>query len=100
MFVDPIVAIFVLSPIFHPYVLKAGVDPVFMGVFVTLQVAIGSNTPPFGVDIFTAQLLYKKSYLTCIRSIAPFIAISMVVNVILILIPEISMFLPSISFGK
>ena len=100
MFVDPVVAIFVLSPIFHPYVLKAGIDPVFMGVFVTLQVAIGSNTPPFGVDIFTAQLLYKKSYLTCIRNIAPFIGIDLIVNVILIALPEISMFLPNISFGK
>ena len=100
MFVDPVVAIFVLSPIFHPYVLKAGIDPVFMGVFVTLQVAIGSNTPPFGVDIFTAQLLYKKSYLTCIRNIAPFIGIDLIVNVILIALPEISMFLPNVSFGK
>jgi tripartite ATP-independent transporter DctM subunit len=100
MFVDPIVAIFVLSPIFHPYVLRAGVDPVFMGVFVTLQVAIGSNTPPFGCDIFTAQLLYKKSYLTCVRNIFPFILISLAVNAILILVPEISMFLPNISFGK
>jgi tripartite ATP-independent transporter DctM subunit len=100
MFVDPVVAIFVLSPIFHPYVLKAGIDPVFMGVFVTLQVAIGSNTPPFGCDIFTAQLLYKKSYLTCVRNIAPFIVIDLIVNAILILLPEISMFLPNISFGK
>src|SRR6056297_1363985 len=55
MFVDPIVAIYVFSPIFAPYVIATGIDPVFLGVLVTLQAAIGSATPPFGCDIFTAQ---------------------------------------------
>ena len=57
MFVDPIVAIFILSPIFQPYVVSAGVDPILLGTLVTLQAAIGSATPPFGCDIFTAQQL-------------------------------------------
>ena len=44
MFVDPIVAIFILSPVFQPYVVGAGVDPILLGVLVTLQAAIGSAT--------------------------------------------------------
>ena len=58
MFVDPIVAIFVFSPIFAPYVVAAGVDPIVLGVLVTLQAAMGSATPPFGCDIFTGGCLY------------------------------------------
>ena len=54
MFVDPIVVILILAPIFHPIAVQAGIDPVLVGTVVTLQVAIGSATPPFGVDIFTA----------------------------------------------
>lgn len=46
MFVDPIVAIYVLSPIFKPYVTSAGIDPVLLGTLVCLQTAIGSATPP------------------------------------------------------
>ncbi|MEJ2521027.1 MAG: TRAP transporter large permease, partial [Desulfuromonadales bacterium] len=60
MFVDPIVAIFVLSPIFQPYVVSSGVDPILLGTLVTLQCAIGSATPPFGCDIFTAQLIFRR----------------------------------------
>jgi C4-dicarboxylate transporter DctM subunit len=100
MFVDPVVAIFVLSPIFHPYVLRAGIDPVLMGMFVTLQVAIGSATPPFGCDIFTAQLIFRKPYLTVIRKIGPLIAILMGVNILLLFVPQIAMFLPNISLGR
>ena len=66
MFVDPIVAIFVLSPIFQPYVVNAGVNPILLGTLVTLQCAIGSATPPFGCDIFTAQLIFRRPYLEVI----------------------------------
>ena len=100
MFVDPVVAIYVLSPIFHPYVIRAGVDPVFMGALVTLQVAIGSATPPFGCDIFTAQLIFRRPYIEVIRKIAPFIAILVLVNILMIIFPEIATFLPDISLGR
>ncbi|RKX79076.1 MAG: TRAP transporter large permease, partial [Spirochaetes bacterium] len=99
-FVDPVVAIYVLSPIFHPYVIRAGVDPVFMGALVTLQVAIGSATPPFGCDIFTAQLIFRRPYIEVIRKIAPFIAILVLVNILMIIFPEIATFLPDISLGR
>lgn len=54
MFVDPIVVILILVPIFTPVVNNIGLDLVLVGTIITLQVAIGSATPPFGCDIFTA----------------------------------------------
>lgn len=99
MFVDPIVAIYILSPIFQPYVLQAGVNPVLIGTLVTLQAAIGSATPPFGADIFTAQLIFRRPYLEIIRSTPPFILILLLVNVLIIIFPDIAMFLPNLSFG-
>jgi len=67
MFVDPIVAIYILSPIFNPYIISAGIDPVFIGILLVLQAAIGSASPPFGCDIFTAQLIFRRPYLEIIR---------------------------------
>ncbi len=100
MFVDPIVAIFILSPIFGPYVDQAGIDKVFLGCLVTLQVAIGSATPPFGCDIFTAQVIFRRPYVEVIRNVGPFIAILLAVNVLLITFPDIALFLPNISLGQ
>ncbi len=95
MFVDPIVAIYILSPIFHPYVVSTGIDSVFLGTLVTLQAAIGSATPPFGCDIFTAQLIFRRPYLEVIRHTPPFILILILVTILLILFPDIAMFLPN-----
>lgn len=96
MFVDPIVAIFVLSPIFQPYVVGAGVDPILLGTLVTLQAAIGSATPPFGCDIFTAQLIFRRPYLEVIGHALPFLLILILVTALLIMFPQIALFLPNL----
>jgi tripartite ATP-independent transporter DctM subunit len=98
MFVDPIVAIYIMSPIFHPYVTGSGVDPILLGVLVTLQCAIGSATPPFGCDIFTAQLIFRRPYLEVVRHAPPFIMILILVTILLVMFPSISLFIPSIAF--
>jgi len=95
MFVDPIVAIYVLSPIFAPYVLTTGINPILLGVLVTLQAAIGSATPPFGCDIFTAQLVFRRPYLEVIGHALPFILILLLVTALLVMFPQIALFLPS-----
>ncbi|MGM0397314.1 MAG: TRAP transporter large permease [Bacillota bacterium] len=95
MFVDPIVAIYVLSPIFAPYVLQTGVDPVLLGVLVVLQAAIGSATPPFGCDIFTAQLIFRRPYMEIISHTPPFILILLLVTALLVAFPQIALFLPN-----
>ncbi|MCF8078658.1 MAG: TRAP transporter large permease [Desulfobacterales bacterium] len=99
MFVDPIVAIFILSPIFQPYVVSAGVDPILLGTLVTLQAAIGSATPPFGCDIFTAQLIFRRPYLEVIGHSLPFLLILILATVILVVFPQIALFLPNLAMG-
>jgi tripartite ATP-independent transporter DctM subunit len=96
MFVDPIVVILILTPIFHPVAVGAGIDPVLVGVIVTLQVAIGSATPPFGCDIFTAMAIFRRPYLEVIRGTPPFVLILLFASVILIAFPAIALFLPGL----
>jgi tripartite ATP-independent transporter DctM subunit len=96
MFVDPIVVILILTPIFHPVAVGAGIDPVLVGVIVTLQVAIGSATPPFGCDIFTAMAIFRRPYVEVIRGTPPFILILLLASAILIAFPAIALLLPSL----
>jgi tripartite ATP-independent transporter DctM subunit len=97
MFVDPIVAIYVLSPIFQPYVVLTGIDHVFLGTLIVLQAAIGSATPPFGCDIFTAQLIFRRPYFEVIRKIAPFIALLVLATILIIIFPDIALFIPRVA---
>jgi len=100
MFVDPIVVILVLVPIFAPVVNSVGLDPVLVGTVITLQVAIGSATPPFGCDIFTAIAVFKRPYMDVVRGTPPFILILLSVSVALIFFPQIALFLRDLAFAK
>lgn len=100
MFVDPIVVILILTPIFHPLAVSAGIDPVLVGIVVTMQVAIGSATPPFGCDIFTAIAVFRRPYWEIIRGTPPFIAMLLFASVLLIVFPPIALFLRDIAFPE
>lgn len=98
MFVDPIVVILVLVPIFVPVVEAVNLDPVLVGTIITLQVAIGSATPPFGCDIFTAIAVFRRPYMDVIRGIFPFTVILLFVSAALIFFPQIALFLRDLAF--
>jgi len=99
MFVDPIVVILVLVPIFAPLVKSTGLDPVLVGTIIVLQVAIGSATPPFGCDIFTAIAIFKRPYFDVIRGTPPFIVILLGVSAAMIMFPQIALFLRDLAFA-
>ncbi|MGE6605640.1 TRAP transporter large permease [Halomonas sp. NPDC076908] len=98
MFVDPIVVILVLTPIFAPAIAASGLDPVLVGVLITLQVAIGSATPPFGCDIFTAIAIFKRPYWEVIRGTPPFIFMLVAAAGLIIAFPQIALFLRDVAF--
>ncbi len=98
MFVDPIVVILVLTPIFAPAIAASGLDPVHVGVLITLQVAIGSATPPFGCDIFTAIAIFKRPYWEVIRGTPPFVFMLVLAAALIIMFPQIALFLRDLAF--
>ena len=99
MFVDPIVVILIFVPIFAPVVAKTGLDPILVGTLITLQAAIGSATPPFGCDIFTAVAVFKRPYLDVVRGTPPFVLMLLSVSVLMIFFPQIALFLRDIAFA-
>ena len=99
MFVDSLVVLVILTPIFVPVIGEVGLDPVLVGVMITLQMAIGSATPPFGCDIFTAIAIFNRPYLEVIRGTLPFILILFLMSALLIFFPEIALLLRDLAFG-
>lgn len=98
MFIDSIVVILILVPIFAPLVKAAGLDPVLVGVLITLQVAIGAATPPFGCNIFTAVAVFRRPFVEVIRGVPPFLIILLFTSILMMLFPSIALFLRDLAF--
>jgi TRAP-type C4-dicarboxylate transport system permease large subunit len=71
---------------------------VLVGTIITLQVAIGSATPPFGCDIFTAIAIFKRPYFDVIRGTPPFVFMLLLAAALLIIFPQIALFLRDLAF--
>ncbi|MCJ7571518.1 MAG: TRAP transporter large permease [Candidatus Thermoplasmatota archaeon] len=100
MFVDGIIAIYVLTPLFVPYLIQSNIDPILMGVLVVTQVAIGTATPPFGGDIFTAMVIFRRPYFETIRMTWVFVVILEIALIIIYNFPQLALFIPNMAFGK
>jgi TRAP-type C4-dicarboxylate transport system permease large subunit len=70
-----------------------------VGILITLQVAIGSATPPFGCDIFTAIAIFKRPYIEVIRGTPPFVLMLVAAAALLIMFPQIALGLRDLMFN-
>jgi C4-dicarboxylate transporter DctM subunit len=90
-FLDPLSAILLLSPLLVPIVKAIGVDPIHFGIVVTVNLAIGLFTPPFGINIFVAQTVLGLKLETIYRGIIPFVIVYLIVLGLITYIPDISL---------
>ncbi len=89
MFVDQIVAMLILLPIFMPVALDAGIDPVYLGVVVSVQSAIGCVTPPFGSNIFVACAAFDRPYVQIVKGLPPYLLILIGYSLLILFVPRL-----------
>ncbi|MCG8481076.1 MAG: TRAP transporter large permease subunit, partial [Spirochaetales bacterium] len=97
--VNPSAAVVILTPILLPVAVSFGIDPVFFGVLMICNLAIGNITPPVGLALFVVSAVTKLSIDKIARAIYPYIIILVVQVFIFALVPDIIMFLPNL-FGR
>jgi C4-dicarboxylate transporter DctM subunit len=93
---DVIPTILILGPILHPLGVKLGVNPLHLGLVFVINMNIGMMTPPFGINLFTAQSVLGVPYHTIIKHIGPYILVSCVLVLLFALVPSITLALPSL----
>ncbi len=93
IFFDPAPAILLLTPILLPVVKAAGIDLIHFGIVMTANLSIGCFTPPFGINIFVAQAVFKQPVSVIYRGVMPFIWLSIAVLAVITYVPELSLFL-------
>jgi len=96
MFMEEVASLVLLTPIFAPLALNAGIDPFHFGIIMVLNITIALITPPMGACVFIASAVGKVELGSLFRHIWPFVVVALVVLVIIILVPPITMFLPAL----
>ena len=95
-FMETLAAIIILAPILLPVAMAVGIDPVHFGIIMVVNLAIGFITPPLGVNLFVTCGISKMSIEEVSRSVVPWFFVMLTALVLLVLFPQLSLFLPSL----
>jgi C4-dicarboxylate transporter DctM subunit len=96
-FMDALAMIMLTIPIFFPLVKTLGFDPIWFGVVIVLVTEMGVITPPVGVNVYVVYGVAKDVPLEAIfRGVFPMLLALLVCNLLLMIFPQIALFLPNL----
>ena len=92
---------YVVVPLVGPVLLMMGLDPIWLGVMIAINLQTSFMTPPFGFALFYLRGVAPDTVATVqiYRGVAPFIALQVLMLAILALWPELATWLPQAIFG-
>ena len=93
MFMDNICSCTILAPILLPVVEAFGVSPVHFGIIMTMNLAIGFITPPYGANLFVGSSIGKISFQKIVKWIWGFILTAIIVLLVVTYVPGLSTWL-------
>ncbi|MGY6709776.1 MAG: TRAP transporter large permease [Rhizobiaceae bacterium] len=96
MFMDAITIMFITLPIFLPVARELGWDPVWFGVLVMINLAMGLFTPPVGINLYVAANITKLPLERVAQGALPFLMTSAIGLAIIAVFPQLSRFLVDI----
>ncbi len=99
-FIDALALIMLTVPIFYPVVTSMGFDSVWFGVIIVLVTQMGVITPPVGLNVYVVQTVATDVPLeTIFKGAMPLLFAIILITFILILFPQLALFLPSLMTG-
>ena len=99
-FMDPAPIVLITAPIFFPTAVKLGIDPIHLGIVYVVNMEIGLVTPPVGLNLFVASGITGMPLTEVVRAAVGWLMILIGFLIVITYIPEISLYLPNLLFGK
>jgi len=101
MFLDDTAMLIIVAPLYVPLIIALGFNPIWYGVLYTVTCQIAYMTPPFGYNLFLMRAMAPPeiSLADIYRSIIPFVLIMTLGLTLIIIFPQIALWLPSLYYG-
>jgi C4-dicarboxylate transporter DctM subunit len=99
MVLDAVAVLLIVTPIVLPALRSLGIDPVHFGVVLVVNMEIAFLTPPIGLNLFVLSSIAKAPLTEAIRGVAPFVLLMFGLLLIIMFVPQLSLWLPNLVFG-
>lgn len=96
MIMDATTAILITTPILLPIATGIGVEPIHFGIIMLVNLAIGVITPPMALNLFVGSRVSGVPIAKMVKPLIPFLIMSAVLLIIVLAVPQLSLWLPNI----
>ena len=102
MFLDDTAMLVIVAPLYIPLVISLGFNPIWFGILYTITCQIAYITPPFGYNLFLMRAMAPPeiTLVDIYRSIVPFFLLMVLTIIILMVFPQIALWLPDLYRGR
>jgi C4-dicarboxylate transporter DctM subunit len=97
-FMEPSSILLILAPILFPIAVQLGIDPVHLGIIMTVNMEIGMITPPVGLNLFVTSGITGMPLWEVVKAAMPWLMVMLSFLIIVTYIPGVSLFLPRLLF--
>jgi tripartite ATP-independent transporter DctM subunit len=95
--VDIIPIILITGPVLHPVLVSMGYDPIWLAVCIVMTILMGGITPPVGLVVFALSGVIKDVPIyTIFKGVFPFLGAMIVCLALIVIFPQIALFLPNL----
>jgi len=98
-FMEPSSLIMIIAPLIFPVAMKLGIDPIHLGVIITVNMEIGMLTPPVGLNLFVASGISGLSLGDVVKASVPWFFALLIGLFFVTYVPLISLWLPKLMYG-
>ncbi len=99
-FLEATSIILIFAPIFYPIARAVGIDPIHLGIVFVVNLEIGMITPPVGLNLYVASGIAKMPLYGVVRASLPWMLVLLAALMIVSYVPELSLWLPRILYGR
>ncbi len=97
-FMEPSSILLITAPLLFPMAMHLGIDPIHLGVLMTVNMEIGMITPPVGLNLYVASGISHLGLTETTKACAPWILVMLLYLMVITYIPAISLWLPNLLF--
>ena len=98
-FMEPSSILLITAPILFPVAMKLGIDPIHLGIVMTVNMEIGMITPPVGLNLYVASGIANMGLTEVTKACAPWILVMLAFLLLITYVPAITLWLPNLLMG-
>ncbi len=95
-FMEPSSILLITAPLLFPMAMHLGIDPIHLGVLMTVNMEIGMITPPVGLNLYVASGISRLGLTETTKACAPWILVMLLYLLLITYVPSISLWLPNL----